>query len=199
MNTVRRQILDIAGRQSVFRAKDIPGVRKPQTELCRMIVSGEIVRVGRGLYSLPSVDVGENHSLVEAVKVYGGGVICLISALFFHKIGTHLPYETWIMRHDRSPVRDKGVPVRIVYCISKVFYFGIEKHAIEGVEVDIYSPAKTVADCFKYRNKVGLEVAIEAILEGWKMNLFTMDELWAAAKICRVQKIIQPYIEMLVL
>ncbi|MGE4440372.1 MAG: transcriptional regulator [Desulfomicrobium sp.] len=198
MNTVRRQILDIAAKQSVFRAGDIPGVRKPQTELCRMVINGEIIRVGRGLYSLLNVDVGESHSFVEAIKVYGGGVICLISALYFHKIGTQLPYETWIMRDNRSPVRDKGVPVRIVYCTNKAFFFGIEKHTIEGVEVDIYSPAKTIADCFKYRNKVGLEVAIEAIREGWKMNLFTMDELWAAAKICRVQKIIQPYMEMLV-
>jgi predicted transcriptional regulator of viral defense system len=198
MNTVRRQILDIAAKQSVFRAGDIPGVRKPQTELCRMVINGEIIRVGRGLYSLPNADFGEGHSLVEAVKIYGGGVICLISALYFHKIGTQLPYETWIMRHDRSPVRDKGVPVRIVYCTNRAFFFGIEKHTIEGVEVDIYSPAKSIADCFKYRNKVGLEVAIEAIREGWKMNLFTMDELWAAAKICRVQKLIQPYMEMLV-
>ncbi|MDY0226113.1 MAG: hypothetical protein RBR38_04705 [Desulfomicrobium apsheronum] len=198
MNTVRRQILDIAAKQSVFRAGDIPGVRKPQTELCRMVINGEIIRVGRGLYSLLNVDVGESHSFVEAIKVYGGGVICLISALYFHKIGTQLPYETWIMRDNRSPVRDKGVPVRIVYCTNKAFFFGIEKHTIEGVEVDIYSPAKTIADCFKYRNKVGLEVAIEAIREGWKMNLFTMDELWAAAKICRVQKIIQHYMEMLV-
>jgi predicted transcriptional regulator of viral defense system len=198
MNTVRRQILDIAAKQSVFRAGDIPGVRKPQTELCRMVINGEIIRVGRGLYSLPNVDVGESHSLVEAVKVYGGGVICLISALYFHKIGTHLPYETWIMRHDRITIRDKGTPVRIVYCTSKAFFFGIEKYTIEGVEVNIYSPAKTIADCFKYRNKVGLEVAIEAIREGWRMNLFSMDEIWAAAKICRVQKIIQPYMEMLV-
>lgn len=198
MNTVRRQILDHAGRQSVFRAKDISGVRKPQTELSRMVVNGEIVRVGRGLYSLPNADIGENHSLVQAVKFYGCGVICLISALYFHKIGTQLPYETWIMRHDRSPVRDKEVSVRIVYCTSNAFYFGIEKHTIDGVDVNIYSPAKTIADCFKYRNKVGLDVAIEAIREGWKMNLFTMDELWAAAKICRVQKIIQPYVEMLV-
>ena len=125
MNTVRRQILNIAAKQSVFRAGDIPGVRKPQTELCRMVINGEIIRVGRGLYSLPSADIGENHSLVEAVKVYGGGVICLISALYFHKIGTQLPYETWIMRYDRSPVHNKGVPVRIYYCTSNAFFFGI--------------------------------------------------------------------------
>jgi predicted transcriptional regulator of viral defense system len=102
------------------------------------------------------------------------------------------------MRQDRNVAPIKGFPVRFVYCTGDAFSFGIEKHTIEGTEVSIYTPAKTVADCFKYRNKIGLDVAIEALQEGWKAKLFTMDELWAAVKVCRVQKIIQPYVEMLV-
>ena len=198
MKTVKEQILDVAGKQSVFRAGDIPNVEKPRTELCRMVAQGELVRVGRGLYSLPDAEIGENHSLAEAVKQYHGGVVCLISALYFHRIGTQLPYETWLMRQDRNVAPIKGFPVRFVYCTGDAFSFGIEKHTIEGTEVSIYTPAKTVADCFKYRNKIGLDVAIEALQEGWKAKLFTMDELWAAVKVCRVQKIIQPYVEMLV-
>jgi predicted transcriptional regulator of viral defense system len=198
MKTTKDKILDFAGKQSVFRAGDIPDVQKPQTELCRMVADGELIRVGRGLYSLPDAEVGENHSLVEAVKLYHGGVICLISALYFHRIGTQLPYETWIMRQNRNMAPVKGSPVRFVYCTGDAFSFGVEKHMIEGTEVRIYSPAKTVADCFKYRNKIGLDVALEALQEGWKAKLFTMNELYAAVKVCRVQKIIQPYMEMLV-
>jgi len=198
MKTTKDKILDVAGKQSVFRAGDIPGVRKPQTQLCRMVADGELIRVGRGLYSLPDAEVGENHSLVEAVKLYHGGVICLISALYFHRIGTQLPYETWIMRQNRNVAPLKGSPVRFVYCTGEAFSFGVEKHMIEGTEVSIYSPAKTVADCFKYRNKIGLDVALEALREGWMAKRFTMNELYAAVKVCRVQKIIQPYMEMLV-
>ena len=198
MKNVRGHILDIAVKQSVFRAGDIPNVQKPQTELCRMVADGELIRVGRGLYSLPDAEIGENHSLVEAVKLCHGGVVCLISALYFHRIGTQLPYETWLMRQNRNVPPVKDVPVRFVYCAGDAFSFGIEKHMIEGIEVSVYTPPKTVADCFKYRNKIGLDVAIEALREGWRAKLFTMDELWAAVKVCRVQNIIQPYVEMLV-
>jgi predicted transcriptional regulator of viral defense system len=198
MKTVKEQILDIARKQSIFRAGDIPNVEKPQTELCRMVVQGELIRVARGLYSLPNAEIGENHSLAESVKQYHGGVICLISALYFHRIGTQLPYETWLMRQDRNVAPVKGFPVRFVYSTGDAFSFGMEKHTIEGTEVSIYTPAKTVADCFKYRNKIGLDVAIEALQEGWRAKLFTMDEFWAAVKVCRMQKIIQPYVEMLV-
>lgn len=190
--------MDIAEKQSVFRAGDIPNFRKPRAELCRMVESGDLIRVGRGLYSLPDIAVSENHSLVEAVKQFHGGVVCLISALYFHRIGSQLPYETWLMRHNRNVAPDKGSPVRFVYCSGDSFSFGIEKHMIEGTEVNIYSPAKTVADCFKYRNKIGLDVALEAFQEGWKAKLFDMNELYAAVKVCRVQKVIQPYMEMLV-
>ncbi len=198
MKTIKRQILDVAKKQSVFRAGDIPDAADPRSTLCRLVSQGELVRVGRGLYALPNAEITENHSLAEAAKRYPGGIICLISSLFFHGIGTQLPYETWMMRQDRRITPDKDFPVRFVYCTGAVFTYGVEKHRIEGAEVSIYTPAKTVADCFKYRNKIGLDVAIEALREGWREKRFTMDELWAAAKVCRVQSIIQPYVEMLV-
>ncbi len=198
MDTVRRKILRYAEMYSVFRANDIPDVVMPQKELCRMVAQGELIRVERGLYSLPRTDVTENHTLMAAAKLYHGGIVCLISALYFHKIGTQLPYETWLMRRDKNTVSSKSHPVRFVYCTTDAYSFGIEKHRIEGTEVEIYNKAKTVADCFKYRNKIGLDVAIEALSEGWRAKMFTMDELWAAVKICRVQKVIQPYLEMLV-
>ncbi len=197
MKTTREMIIDVAKKLSVFRAGDLPDSIDPRSTLCRMISQGDLVRIKRGLYALPDAEISRHHSLAEAVKRYPGGIICLISALFFHEIGTQMPYEIWMMRQDRRMVPDKSFPVRFVYCTGRTFTYGMETHRIEGTEVVIHNPARTVADCFKYRNKIGLEVAIEALREGWKAKRFAADELWAAARVCRVQKIMQPYMEML--
>lgn len=198
MKTTRERILEVARKQSVFRAGDVLDAADPRSTLRRMATQGEIIRVGRGLYALADAEVSGNHSFVEATKRYPGGVICLTSALFFHGIGTQMPYEIWMMRPDRKMTPNKDFPIRFVYSTGAAFSHGIETHRIEGMEVSIYAPSKTVADCYKYRNKIGLDVAIEALKEGWRAKHFTMDELWEAAKACRVQNTIQPYVEMLV-
>jgi predicted transcriptional regulator of viral defense system len=198
METIAQKIIKTAKNHAVFRASDIEGVPDPRTSLRRMVAKGQLIRVGRGLYTLPDAEVSVHHSMVEAVKRYPGGVICLISALIFHGIGTQMPYATWMMRRDRKPVPVQGPPMRFVYCTGSVFSHGVETHIIKGVEVHVYTPAKTIADCFKYRNKIGLEVALEALQEGWRTKRFTMDELWKSACACRVQSIMQPYLEMLV-
>ena len=190
--------MEAARKQSVFRAGDVQDAADPRSTLCRMTEEGEIVRVGRGLYALPDAEVSAYHSFVEATRRYPGGVICLTSALFFHGIGTQMPYETWMMRPDRKAPPNNEFPIRFVYCTGAAFSHGVENHHIEGTEVSIYSPAKTVADCFKYRNRIGLDVATEALKEGWQGKRFSMDELWQSARVCRVQSIIQPYVEMLV-
>lgn len=198
MKNLRGKILDIAKKQTLFRASDIPDATDPRSTLYRMASRGEIIRVCRGLYTFPDAEINVNHSLAEAVKRYPGGIICLISALNFHGIGTQMPYETWMMRQDGRMSPKQGFPVRFVYCNPDAFNHGIIKHCIDGVDVRIYSAARTVADCFKYRNKIGLDVAIEALREGWREKHFNMDQLWAAAKVCRVQTVMQPYVEMLV-
>jgi predicted transcriptional regulator of viral defense system len=194
---VTAKILETARNQSVFRAGDVRDVCDPRSTLRRMMAQGKLVQVGPGLYALPDADVGVNHTLAETAKRHPGGVICLISALAFHGIGTQIPYETWVMRRDRKMPPQKGASVRFVYCTGSAFFHSIEEHTIEGVTVQVYAPAKTVADCFKYRNKIGLDVAIEALREGRRGKRFTMDELWTAARVCRVQGVIQPYLEML--
>lgn len=198
MKTIKEQILDVAKTQSIFRAGDIPNVKEPRSALSRMVAHGELIRIGRGLYALPNADISGNYSLAEAVKRYPGGIICLISALCFHEIGTQMPYETWMMRQDRRISPESDFPIRFVYCTDKAFSYGIKTHTIDGTEVDVYTPAKTIADCFKYRNKIGLDVALEALREAWTTKRFTIDELWAAGQACRVQNIMQPYVEMLV-
>jgi len=197
MTTIREKILDVARNQSVFRAGDVRDANDPRSTLRRMVAAGEIVQVGRGLYALPEAEISANHSLVEATRRYPGGVICLTSALVLHGVGTQMPYETWMMRSDRKTIPKADFPIRFVYCTSAAFSYGVELHHLEGTDVSIYSLAKTVADCFKYRNKLGLDVATEALQEGWRAQRFTMDELWKAAKVCRVQRVMQPYLEML--
>ena len=157
------------------------------------------MRIGRGLYSLPDVEATVYHGIAQASKVVPKGVICLLSALRFHEIGTQVPHEVWIAI-DRKSARPKArnPKMRIVRFSAKALTEGIDKHSIEGVPVKIYNPAKTVADCFKYRNKIGLDVALEALREAIRERKCTIDELWQYAKICRVTNIMRPYMEAIV-
>lgn len=154
------------------------------------------MRVDRGLYRLPDADVTTHHGLAQAVKAVPKGVICLLSALRFHEIGTQAPPEIW-MALDRRAARPRArhPKTRIVRFSGKALAEGVDEHTIEGVQVRIYSPAKTVADCFKYRNKVGLDVALEALREVLRSRKCSTDELWKYAKICRVTKTMRPYME----
>jgi predicted transcriptional regulator of viral defense system len=197
MTSTIEKILRTAHQQSVFRAADIPDTKDPRSTLRRMVRDRQLVQPARGLYALPDFVQGLHHSLVEAEQRYPGGVFCLLSALAFHHIGTQMPYDVWMMRADRKVV-PKQPGIRFFYCSREILHVGIEEHTIEGVRLRIYNPARTVADCFKYRNKIGLDVALEALREGWRAHRFTMDELWSAARAVRVQRVMQPYLEMLV-
>ena len=143
-------------------------------------------------------DITINHSLTEVARRVPNGVICLLSALQFHNIGTQLPHEVWLAIPPKAR-RPKGLPVKIhiVHFSGAAFTEGSKEHAIENVQVRIYHPAKTVADCFKYRNKVGLDVALEALRECWRGRKATMDEICKYAKVCRVGNVMRPYLESL--
>lgn len=167
--------------------------------LTRLVAEGLIERVVRGVYRLPEQPVTENHGLALAAAVVPQGVICLLSALQYHGIGTQLPSEVWLAI-DRRAWRPRLAypPLRIVRYTGKALSAGVETHRMEGRPVKVYGPAKTVADCFKYRNKLGIDVALEALREGWRARRFTMDELDGYAAICRVQRVMRPYLESLV-
>src|SRR5262249_46839841 len=127
------------------------------------------------------------------------GVVCLLSALQFHGLTTQLPAEVWLAleRGTRRP-KEEQLPLRVVFFSGPAFSHGVEEHEVEGVPIKVYSPAKTVADCFKYRNKIGLDVALEALRECWRQKRCTMDDLWRSARVCRVANVIRPYLESLV-
>ncbi len=154
--------------------------------------------MGRGLYVPTGAKITENHTLVEAATRVPSGVVCLLSALAFHKLTTQSPHEVWLAIDvkARKPSAD-WPPLRIVRFSGVARAFGVESHAIEGVDVRITSRAKTVADCFKYRNKIGIDVAIEALRGYLGKRGRSMDELQRAAEACRVSRVMRPYLEAL--
>ena len=190
------KILDLVSKVGVLRPRDLDAYGIPRTYLSRLVAAGKLQRIGRGLYVLPGIDVSEHHSLAEACKRVPKGVVCLLSALRFHELTTQVPFEVWLAIAEKAwrPRLDYP-PLRIVRFSSVALDSGIEEHQIEGVTIPVFTPAKTVADCFKYRNKIGLDVAIEALRECWRSRRCTMDELWKYAKVCRVQNVMRPYLE----
>ncbi len=191
-----RRILQLARNSGVVSTAEVRSHGIHHEYLRQMCACGALVRVGRGLYSLPDADITTHHGLVQAAKAVPKGVICLLSALRFHEIGTQAPREVW-MALDRRAARPRArhPKTRIVRFSGQALTEGLDEHTIEGVQVRIYSPAKTVADCFKYRNKVGLDVALEALREVLRGRKCSTDELWKYAKICRVTKTMRPYME----
>lgn len=199
--TYAQQILDLAAQRGLISTRDVEARGLHRQALTRLVQAGKLERVARGRYRLPDPDyeLTEHHGLVLAAAAAPKGVICLLSALQFHIIGTQLPRQVWIAldRKARKPAIDYP-PLRIVRFSGEALTAGVEEHILEGQTVRIYSVAKTLADCFKYRNKIGLDVALEALREGWRDRRFTMDELERYARICRVSNVMRPYLEALV-
>jgi len=192
------KILELVRVAGVLRPRDLDSNNIPRTYLSRLCEAGKLQRIGRGLYALPDSSVTEHHSLAEACKRVPRGVVSLLSALRFHNLTTQSPFEVWLAIDEKAwRPRMEYPPLRIVRFSQATLTAGVEKHQIEGVTVHVYSPAKTVADCFKYRNKIGLDVAIEALRECWRSRRCTMDDLWHYADICRVQNVMRPYLESL--
>ena len=161
--------------------------------------AGALERVARGRYRLPDAPITEHHGFALVAAAVPKAVICLLSALSFHQIGTQLPHEVWIALDRRSRRPSLAYPrLRVHRFGGNALTEGIETHRIEGETVRVTTVAKTIADVFKYRNKVGLDVALEALREAWRARRFTMDEIHRYARICRVERVMRPYIEALV-
>lgn len=198
MSAQTDQVLALARKFGILRPRELDRYGIPRKYVYRLERDGKLRRVGRGLYALPDAEPGENRSLAEAAKRVPSGVICLLSALRFHELTTQAPFEVWIAIEQKAwRPRVDYPPLRIVRFSGTALEEGIEKHVIEGVPVSVFSPAKTVADCFKYRNKIGLDVAIEALRECLRARRCSIDDLWHYAGVCRVRNVIRPYLEAL--
>ena len=192
------RIVELLGQAEVVRARELSAQGVHPMALQRLVEKGVVEREGRGLYRLAGTEVSEHYSLLQAAKRVPQGVICLLSALRFHQLTTQKPFEVWLMleRSSRRPAVDTP-PLRVHYLSGEAFRAGMEEHVQEGVTLRVYSPAKTVADCFKFRYKIGMDVALEALRETLRQRRATVDDIWRYAELCRVARVIYPYLEAL--
>jgi predicted transcriptional regulator of viral defense system len=183
-------------KNPIQRMRDLESLGLSRPRVRSLVDQGILEKASRGLYIVRSAGVTENRTLAEVGKRVPHGVICLLSALRFHDLTTQSPHDVWIAleRSAWSP-KLEHLNLRIVRFSGNAFEEGHQEHIIEGVPVQITSPAKTIADCFKYRNKIGLDVALEALREVRRKRLCTMGELMRFARICRVANVMKPYLE----
>jgi predicted transcriptional regulator of viral defense system len=188
-------ILAAIGKLAILRPRDLGRQGISRQALGRMLADGSLERVGRGLYRRKGAPASEHGTLAEACRAVPRGVVCLLSALRFHGLTTQSPAEVWLAIPVKSHLPRTGLPLRFARFSGAALSSGIGTHTVEGVKVKVYCPAKTVADCFKYRNKIGLDVAREALRESLREGKASLDEIWRYAKICRVANVIRPYLE----
>lgn len=195
-NTQNQRVLKLAHKQGVLRARDLADANIPRIVLARLVESGALEKVSRGLYRLPDANPSEHDSLVTVALRVPQAVFCLLSALQFHELTTQLPRQVWIAmpRGSHVPKIDYP-PIKMVQFTGETYTEGVEEHKRDGVTLRVYSVAKTVVDCFKHRNKIGLDVALEALRDARTRKKVSANELWRFAKICRVANVMRPYLE----
>lgn len=198
MSEVHQEILSLVRSHGVIRARDLGSNGLPRMALTRMVRRGELVRVGRGLYTTPDHQYSENTNLAAVAKMYPKAVVCLLSALRFHNLTTQSPHAVWLgIPNKARPPKLDYPPVRIIRFSGRGLTDGIETHRVERVPVRITSISRSVVDCFKFRNKIGLDVALDALQEAWRERRVTMDDLWGDAQNFRVANVMRPYLESL--
>ncbi|WP_179402626.1 type IV toxin-antitoxin system AbiEi family antitoxin domain-containing protein [Burkholderia guangdongensis] len=198
MESSHQHILDLARTLGLVRPRDLVAQGLPRVALTRLVRQGLLTRIGRGLYAIPDRPVSEHGSLAEVARKHPHAIVCLLSALRVHDLTTQSPFEVWlgIPNKARAPKMEYP-PLRIVRFSGSSLTDGIEEHQVDGVTVRVTSVARTVADCFKFRNKIGLDVALEALQETWRAKRVSMDDLWRYATLCRVANVMRPYMESL--
>lgn len=198
--TAKEKLLEFAREKKIFRARDAEtiGGASSRVYLNRLLAEGKLVRAGHGLYSVADNNFTEMQDFLEVAVKVPRGVLCLLSALRFHELTTQNPFEVWLAIENkmRTP-KVETVPVRFFRFAPAVYEAGIEVHRIEGVEIKVYSAAKTVADCFRYQSTVGFDVAIEALRDAWAKRKATMDELYHFAEVRNIKNKMMPYLRTL--
>lgn len=195
-NTHTRRVLELAARKGLLRASDLDAIGAPRVVVTRLTAAGLLAKVGRGLYRLPDAQISELESLGTIAAKVPQAVFCLLTALQFHELTTQLPRQIWIaMPRGSHPPRIPYPPVKMVQFTGDAYSAGTEEVKRDGVRFRVYGVAKTVADCFKHRNKIGLDVALEALKEVRGKRKASADDLWRDAKICRVANVMRPYLE----
>jgi predicted transcriptional regulator of viral defense system len=196
MISAEQKVRKLLRRTGTERSRELVAAGVPRSALSRMVAAAQLVRVARGLYALPDYQGGEHSALVTVAKRAPGVVFCLLTALRIHDLTTQAPFEVWIAIGNKAhPPRVDYPPLRTMRFSDSALAFGVETRRIDGVAVRVTDVAKTVADCFKFRNKIGLDVALEALREARRAKKAGADDLWRYAKINRVTNVMRPYLE----
>jgi predicted transcriptional regulator of viral defense system len=195
---IQKRLSEAFRSTTLLRSRDLTAKGFSRVNLQQAVLAGLLERPGRGLYRPPFADITENHTFAEVSKQIPNGIICLLSALSFHGLTTQKPHNIWLaLGHKSWSPRAQNVGLRIVRLSGPALREGAETHIVEGVPVRVYNPAKTVADCFKFRHKIGLDVALEALRETWRERRATMKDLEHYARVDRVANVMRPYFESL--
>ena len=199
MEKKEARLVRLFEKTPLLRSIDLEKSGIKRIEISRYVTAGELRRLRRGLYCLPDYRQNEHGDLAIVGKQVPEAVICLLSALRFHELTTQAPAEIWIAIDRKARAPSLNVPsLRVLRFGQAALSHGVELKSIEGVPVRITSVEKTIADCFKYRSKVGLDVALEALKDATRRKLISQNELWSCAKIDRVTNVMRPYLEALV-
>lgn len=196
-DTINRQqaVIKLLKKKAVIRPRDLASLNIGRMTLSRLCDQGVAQKVGHGLYRLAGAAVSEHDLLVEACKAVPNGAICLLSALRLHDLTTQSPHQIWMAIDVKARIPKTGLPIKFVRFSGPALQQGVITRKVHGATIRLYGPAKTVADCFKFRNKIGLDVALESLRECTKKKLCSMDELWQYAQLCRVGTVMRPYLE----
>jgi predicted transcriptional regulator of viral defense system len=180
----------------MVRLRELKAAGIPEVVVARLARTGQVVRLARGLYQLPTADLQSSHTLAEVAKIVPKGVICLISALAYHELTLQLPPFVWVAieGHTRQPAH-RYPPMRFVRFSKQALTEGVERHVIEGVTVKITCPARTIVDCFRFRNKIGVDIAISALRDALRKRRCKPDEILRHARALRIASVIKPYLE----
>jgi len=188
--------IEMIRRMGIIRPSDLETCGIPRARLYSLVQEGLVERRGRGIYVARDHALTADHALAQAAKRVPNGVLCLLTALRFHGLTTQSPAEVWIALPEKARKPRLDYPrLRIVRFSGKALTEGVETHPVEGVNVRFYSAAKTVADCFKFRNKIGIDVAVEALKDFSRTHRGGANELARFARICRITRVIQPYLD----
>ena len=192
------KIIELVTQRGLIRARDVEAEGMHTQALTRLVRAGKLQRASRDLYRLPDPDyeITEHHGLVLGASAAPKGVVCLLSALQFHEIGTQLPRQLWMALPPKTRTSTTDYPpMRFVRMSGDAYSTGIEEHVLEGQTVRVYDVAKTVVDCFKFRNKIGIDVALEALNESWRERKLDLNRVAEYAHTCRVWNVMRPYLE----
>jgi predicted transcriptional regulator of viral defense system len=197
-DTPSRRLLHLTRQKGVLRARDLDAAGIPRIYLSRLTASGQLEKAGRGLYRLPDYPLTEHAGLTAVATKVPQAVFCLLTALQFHELTTQLPRQIWIAMPRGSHLpRIDYPPIKMIQSTGDAYSEGIEVFERDQVMLRVYSVAKTIADCFKHRNKIGLDVAIEALKDARSRKKVNAEDLWRYAQICRVANIMRPYLDAL--